>query len=158
MKNLARLLSLAGGLLLSWGALSADLPRVGYVAINVADEKRSMDFYVGLLGMELRERVSAPTLSETALQFGKDERDTGVLLVHRTDRAKPYDVGDGFSRTIINVANIEAVMKRLADAGVKVVKPITELPNMKTNWRTLKLKYAMVKDPDDYTVELVQFE
>jgi lactoylglutathione lyase len=140
---------LAASLLLVRQAVSADLPRVAYVALNVADEKRAMDFYVGLIGMELRTRITPlPNLTETLLGF-KDSQAAGVLLVRRGDRDKPYEVGDGFSRTIIDVSNIDALMKKLTDAGVKVVRPVTAMPS-------LKLKYAMVKDPDGYTVEFVQ--
>ena len=131
-------------------ANTAELPRVGYVALNVSDEKRALDFYVGLVGMEERSRITPlPALTEILLGFGKDPKDAGVLLVHRADHDKPYEVGDGFSRTIINVANIETVMKKMSDAGVNVVRPVTEM-------KSLKLKYAMVKDPDGYTVEFVQ--
>lgn len=140
---------LAASLLLARQAASADLPRVAYVALNVADEKRAMDFYVGLIGMELRTRITpVPNLTETLLGF-KDSQAAGVLLVRRGDRDKPYEVGDGFSRTIIDVNNIDALMKKLSDAGVKVVRSVTAMPS-------LKLKYAMVKDPDGYTVEFVQ--
>ena len=140
---------LVASLLLVCQAVSADLPRVAYVALNVADEKRAMDFYVGLIGMELRARITpVPNLTETLLGF-KDSQAAGVLLVRRGDRDKPYEVGDGFSRTIIDVNNIDALMKRLTDAGVKVVRSVTAMPS-------LKLKYAMVKDPDGYTVEFVQ--
>jgi lactoylglutathione lyase len=148
---LAKLLS--GVLLLGWHpAHAADSPRIGYVALNVADEKRALDFYVGLMGMQERRRIAPlPTLTEILLGFGTDSHDAGVLLVLHGDRTKAYEVGDGFSRTIINVTNIDAVMKRLIDGGVKVTKAITEM-------KSLKLKYAMVKDPDGYTVELVQAE
>jgi lactoylglutathione lyase len=145
-----RLLGLAATIMLVAQAGAADLPRVGYVALNIGDEKRALDFYVGLVGMEERGRITPlPALTEILLGFGKDPKDAGVLLVHRADHDKPYDVGDGFSRTIINVADIDAMMKKMSDGGVKIVRPVTEM-------KSLKLKYAMVKDPDGYTVEFVQ--
>jgi lactoylglutathione lyase len=125
-------------------------PRLSYVALNVLDEKRALDFYVGVLGMSERRRVvPIPTLTEILLGFTKNPDDPGVLLMVRTGRDKPYEMGDAFSRFIIDVPNLDAMVKRLSDAGVKLFRPITEV-------KDLQLKYAMVKDPDGFTIELIQ--
>jgi predicted enzyme related to lactoylglutathione lyase len=58
-------------------------------------------------------------------------------------------MGDAFSRFIIDVPNLEIMVKRLSDAGIKLLRPITEV-------KDLQLKYAMVKDPDGFTIELIQ--
>jgi lactoylglutathione lyase len=125
-------------------------PRIGYVALNVFDEKRALDFYVGVLGMSERRRVlPTPALTEILLGFTKNPDDPGVLLMVRQGRDKPYDMGDGFSRFIIDVANLETTVKHLTDAGVKLVRPITDV-------KDLQLRYAMVKDPDGYLIEIIQ--
>ncbi len=125
-------------------------PRIGYVALNVLDEKRALDFYVGVLGMSERRRVApSATLTEILLGFTKNPEDPGVLLMVRAGRDKPYELGDGFSRFIVDVANLEATVKHLTDAGVKLARPITEV-------KDLQLRYCMVKDPDGYLIELIQ--
>jgi lactoylglutathione lyase len=125
-------------------------PRLSYVALNVFDEKRALDFYVGVLGMTERRRVVPnPALTEILLGFTKDPSDPGVLLVIRGGRDRPYDVGDGYSRFILDVANLDKTVKRLTDAGVKLFRPVTEV-------KDLNLRYAMVKDPDGYLIEFVQ--
>lgn len=125
-------------------------PRLSYVALNVFDEKRALDFYVGVLGMKERRRVVPnPALTEILLGFTQDSSDPGVLLVIRGGRDRPYDVGDGFSRFILDVANLDKTVKRLTDAGVKLFRPVTEV-------KDLNLRYAMVKDPDGYLIEFVQ--
>jgi lactoylglutathione lyase len=125
-------------------------PRLSYVALNVLDEKRSLDFYVGVLGMSERRRIAPnAAFKEILLGFTQSPDDAGVLLVVRAGRDKPYEIGDGFSRFILHVANLDAIAKHLADAGVKLVRPITEVKDP-------PLRYAMLKDPDGYLIELVQ--
>jgi lactoylglutathione lyase len=125
-------------------------PRVSYVALNVFDEKRSLDFYVGILGMSERRRITpSAAFTEILLGFTQNPDDTGVLLMVRAGRDKPYDLGDGFSRFIVDVANLDSTVKHLNDAGIKLVRPIAEV-------KDLKLRYALVKDPDGYLIELIQ--
>ncbi len=131
-----------------WAAEPA--PRLSYVALNVFDEKRALDFYVGVLGMVERRRVvPTPALTEILLGFTQDPTDPGVLLVIRGGRDRPYDAGDGFSRFILHVANLDKTVKHLTDAGVTLFRPVTDV-------KALNLRYAMVKDPDGYLIELVQ--
>jgi lactoylglutathione lyase len=125
-------------------------PRLSYVALNVLDEKRSLDFYVGVLGMSERRRiVPNAALKEILLGFTQNPDGPGVLLVVRAGRDKPYEIGDGYSRFILDVANLDATVKHLTDAGVKMLRPITDV-------KDLQLRYAMLKDPDGYLIELVQ--
>jgi lactoylglutathione lyase len=69
--------------------------------------------------------------------------------MHRADRATPYQIGGGFSRTIIRVSDVAGMVQRLTQAGVAIVRPPTEVAN-------LKLTYAMVRDPDGYLIEFIQ--
>jgi lactoylglutathione lyase len=148
---LTRLLIMGMALLASQLLCAAEPPpRLSYVALNVYDEKRALDFYKGVLGMTERRRiVPNPALTEILLGFTQDSSDPGVLLVIRGGRDKPYDMGDGFSRFILDVANLDRTVKHLTDAGLKLFRPITEV-------KELGLRYAMIKDPDGYLIEFVQ--
>ena len=122
---------------------------LAYTSYSVLDQKRALDFYVGLLGMTERQRITpSPGVTEIVLGFDK-ERTPGILLMHRADRTKPYEIGDGFSRTIIHVSDIKAMVQKLTQAGVTIVRPPTEVAS-------LKLTYAMVRDPDGYLIEFIQ--
>jgi lactoylglutathione lyase len=151
--NLARLLMLTAGLSILTGRVSLAAeppPRLSYVALNVLDEKRALDFYIGVMGMTERRRITpSPAFKEIVLGFTANPQDAGVLLVVRAGHDKPYEVGDGFSRFILDVANLDAMVKRVTTAGVVMVRPITDV-------KDLKLRYAMLKDPDGYTIELVE--
>lgn len=127
-------------------AIKAEL---AYTSYSVLDQKRALDFYVGLLGMSERQRITpSPGVTEIVLGFDK-ERTPGILLMHRADRTTPYQIGDGFSRTIIHVSDVKAMVQRLTAAKVAIVRPPTEVAD-------LKLTYAMVRDPDGYLIEFIE--
>ncbi|HKS55180.1 MAG TPA: VOC family protein [Steroidobacteraceae bacterium] len=122
---------------------------LAYTSYSVLDQKRALDFYVGLLGMTERQRITpSPGVTEIVLGFDK-ERTPGILLMHRADRTTPYQIGDGFSRTIIHVSDVKAMVQRLSAANVAIVRPPTEVAD-------LKLTYAMVRDPDGYLIEFIE--
>jgi lactoylglutathione lyase len=127
-------------------AIKAEL---AYTSYYVLDQKRALDFYVGLLGMSERQRITpSPGVTEIVLGFDQ-ERTPGILLMHRADRTTPYQIGDGFSRTIIHVSDLKAMVQKLTDAKVAIVRPPTEVAD-------LKLAYAMVRDPDGYLIEFIE--
>jgi lactoylglutathione lyase len=124
--------------------------QLAYTSYYVLDEKRALDFYVGQLGMVERQRITPSAgVTEIVLGFDKDPNTPGILLMHKADRTTPYQIGDGFSRTIIHVSDIKAIVERLTKAGVTIVRQPTEVAN-------LKLTYAMVRDPDGWLIEFIQ--
>ncbi len=124
--------------------------QLAYTSYYVLDQKRALDFYVGQLGMVERQRITpSPGVTEIVLGFDKEPNAPGILLMHKADRTTPYTIGDGFSRTIIHVSDIKAMMQRLTQAGVTVVRQPTEVAS-------LKLSYSMVRDPDGYLIEFIQ--
>lgn len=123
---------------------------LAFTSYYVLDQKRALDFYVGLLGMSERQRITPSAgVTEIVLGFDKDPKTPGILLMHRADRTAPYQIGDGFSRTIIHVSDVKAMVQRLTHAGVAIVRPPTEVAS-------LKLTYAMVRDPDGYLIEFIE--
>ena len=129
---------------------AADAPRLAYTSYYVLDQKRALDFYVGLLGMSERQRITPSAgVTEIVLGFDKEPTSPGILLMHKADRTTPYTIGDGFSRTIIHVSYVKAMVQRLTQAGVAITRPPTEVAS-------LKLTYAMVRDPDGYLIEFLE--
>jgi lactoylglutathione lyase len=132
------------------GLQSARADALAYTSYYVLDQKRALDFYVGQLGMVERQRITPSAgVTEIVLGFDKNPGTPGILLMHKADRTAPYQIGDGFSRTIITVPDIKATMQRLTQAGVPVVREPTEVAS-------LRLTYAMVRDPDGYLIEFIQ--
>jgi catechol 2,3-dioxygenase-like lactoylglutathione lyase family enzyme len=129
--------------------LNALKPRILHVAYHVADIDRALAFYVGVLGMKEQMRIDlSKTLHEVVLNF-PETKGGGVILMWDTARAQPLQIGDGYSRIVLNVADVEAALQQLVQQKTPVVTPLTDAGPM---------RYAMVKDPDGYVIELLQFK
>jgi catechol 2,3-dioxygenase-like lactoylglutathione lyase family enzyme len=123
-------------------------PRVSHVAYHVADIERALAFYKGVLG--LQEQLRLPLgggLQEVILGF-PNAQGAGVILMWNTEQPAAREHGNGYSRFVLNVSDIDAAMTHLLAHDVPVVTPISSVGAM---------KYAMVKDPDGYVIELLQF-
>lgn len=129
--------------------LNALKPRILHVAYHVADIDRALAFYVGVLGMKEQMRLDlSKTLHEVILNF-PEGKGGGVILMWDTARAQPLQIGDGYSRFVLNVADVDAALAQLAKHDTPVVTPPTNAGPM---------RYAMVKDPDGYVIELLQLK
>jgi lactoylglutathione lyase len=122
-------------------------PRILHVAYHVTDIDRALAFYVGVLGMkeQLRMKLAAGE-QEVVLAF-PESKGSGVILMWNTERKAPYQLGDSYSRFIVRVSDVDAALKHITDHGAPVVTPATQAGSM---------RYAMVKDPDGYVIELLQ--
>lgn len=130
--------------------LNAYKPQVLHVAYHVADIERALGFYVGVLGMKETMRIPlGKNKAEVILQF-PESKSAGVVLMWSTDRekTKPIDMGEGYSRFILRVSDIDASFAHLVKHQAPVVTEVTSAGNF---------KYAMLKDPDGYIIELIQF-
>ena len=124
-------------------------PRVGMVSYHVADIQRSLDFYVGVLGMTERGRFPGvgPDEHELVLSY-PGSAGAWVMLMWNSKRSDPYKKGDGYSRFTIVVSDANAAMSYLQQRDVPVLVPVSAANNV---------LWAVVKDPDGYMIELLQF-
>lgn len=122
-------------------------PRIIHVAYHVSDIERALRFYVGTLGLEERMRMKLGNgLHEVVLGY-PDGKGSGLILMWNTDRNAPYTLGEGYSRLILHVSDVDAALRYLVEKNVQVTQEATQAG---------KLKYAMIKDPDGYLIELLQ--
>ena len=84
---------------------------------------------------------------ESVLAF-PDNKGSGVILVSQESRTEPYVHGDGYSRLVLKLSDLDAAVSQLQAQDVKFTKPITEGPQ--------GMRYAMFADPDGYIIELLQ--
>lgn len=126
-------------------------PRVLYTAYHVQDLDRSLAFYVGLLGLREVTRFQLPSGEwECVLSFvGEDGKPTGagLILMWQAEREGGYALGDGYSRVVFKVSDLEAAAAHLTANDVKFSVPPTQAGNM---------RFALFRDPDGYTLELLQ--
>jgi lactoylglutathione lyase len=129
--------------------LNAFKPRLSHVSYHVADIDRALRFYVQVLGMkELLRLQVGKTLHEAVLGFA-DPRAGGVILMWNTERKEPIEQTHGYSRLILTVADVDGALQHLVKHETKVVTQPTDAG---------AFRYAMVKDPDGYVIELLQIK
>ncbi|HMJ15550.1 MAG TPA: VOC family protein [Polyangiaceae bacterium] len=129
--------------------LNAFRPRIAFVTYNVENIERALAFYVGVLGMQ--EQMRFPIgggMNEVVLAF-PDSKASSLVLIWRDEDAVPIQHGDGYSRFVIRVSDIDCAAAALAESGVVLQTPPTDAGS---------LRFAMLRDPDGYLIELLQFK
>jgi catechol 2,3-dioxygenase-like lactoylglutathione lyase family enzyme len=120
----------------------------GFLALNVSDVERSATFYTDVVGLTIQRRFVEGDARYVFLDVRGNSSFPRLALAQNLKRDKPYTLGDGYSRCAFFVPDLQAVLKRASAAGVK-----TEL---QTDSQATRLKVAILKDPDGYSVELLQ--
>lgn len=127
-------------------------PRVLYTAYHVRDLERSLAFYAGVLGMREAMRFQLPSGEwECVMAFPDAEgkpQGAGIILMWREDRDADYELGDGYSRLVIKVSDVDAAIASIAPHAVPIVVPPSDAGSM---------RFAICSDPDGYQVEFLQF-
>jgi lactoylglutathione lyase len=125
--------------------------RILHTMLRVTNLQRSLDFYIGALGMRLLRRQDYPSGRFTLAFVGYDDEETGsaLELTHNWDQLEPQTIGTAYGHIAIAVTDIYASCAELAECGVK----ITRAPGPMKFSPTL---IAFVEDPDGYKVELIE--
>lgn len=122
-----------------------------HTMLRVLDLEKSLDFYVGKLGMTLLRKTDYPT-GEFTLAFvgyGDEKTNTVIELTHNWGQKEPYTIGSGFGHLALGVPDIYGVCKVLEEAGVKIPRPPGP---MKHGGSVI----AFIEDPDGYKIELIE--
>jgi len=118
-----------------------------HTCVRVVDPKASIRFYEAL-GFEQTGRLNFESAYNVYLGLpGDGDR---LELTVNVGRTEPYDLGDGYNHVAVTVADIDAVVARLADLRVQ-----PEKPPYKPGGRDDLPRIAFVADPDGYRVELI---
>lgn len=127
------------------------LPRLMHTMIRVVDLPRSLDFYVGRLGMRLLRQTDYPDGRFTNTFVGYEDEDAGAVLELTTnwDRTEPYEFGSAWGHLAIGVEDLHAFVASLRERGVKVLR---EPGPMAGGGREI----AFIADPDGYRIEVLQ--
>lgn len=122
-----------------------------HTMLRVVDLEKSLDFYVGKLGMTLLRKTDYPS-GEFTLAFvgyGDEKNNTVIELTHNWGQKEPYTIGTGFGHLALGVPDIYGVCKVLEEAGVKIPRPPGP---MKHGGSVI----AFIEDPDGYKIELIE--
>jgi len=120
--------------------------RLRYTAIEVTNLERSIQFYTGILGMNLVRRVQVP---ETFGEFGilKTEGSDHWLEVNWYGNQQQYRAGDGLDHLAFEVGNLDTALAELKTKGIEPVSYIRDTP---------RARWTYIGDPDGIWVELFQ--
>lgn len=132
--------------------IAVPLPnRLLHTMIRVRDLGRSLDFYVGLLGMRLLRLKDFPDGKFTLAFVGYgDESSTAVIELTHNWGTHDYDLGTAWGHIALGVADVDRAVAELRAVGVSVVRPAGPLKGDPSE------VIAFIEDPDGYRIELIQ--
>jgi lactoylglutathione lyase len=134
-----------------WGEQS-ERPRVLHSMIRVRDVDASLRFYRDGLGMSVLDRYDFEPgqFSILFLSFaGYRDGPAALELTYNWNRTEDYTHGSGYGHVAIGVPDVPATYERLASFGAtQVVAPKSMVAGAPL--------LAFVKDPDGYSIELIQ--
>jgi lactoylglutathione lyase len=121
-----------------------------HTMLRVGDLQRSVDFYRKAFGMkEIRRRdVPAGKYTLAFVGFGEEEDNTLIELTYNYGVEK-YELGGAFGHLAVGVPDVAAACEQAAAAGGTITRPAGPVQHGTTI-------IAFVKDPDGYSIELVQ--
>lgn len=123
--------------------------RLAHTMIRVSDLEKSLEFYCGLLGMQVLRRTDYPEgkFTNTFIGYGPEATHPTIEITHNWDQGAAYDLGNGWGHLCVEAPDVYAACDQLAAAGVKITRPAGP---MKHGTRVI----AFIEDPDGYKVEL----
>ena len=118
--------------------------RILHTMLRVGDLRRSLDFYTGVLGMQLLRQQDYPDGKFTLafIGFGPESEQAAIELTYNygVDR---YELGTAF------VDDAYRACEEIRARGGKVVREAGPMKHGRT-------VIAFVEDPDGYRIELIQ--
>ena len=117
---------------------------VGNIAIYVTDLERSERFYVDVLGLSVRARITADVVDEVILGAA-DGVGSALMLARAKPVAAPV-VPSGIWKIFLDTDDVATLFDAAVSAGASAVMAPTRLEQY-------RVTIAMVTDPDGYVVE-----
>ncbi|WP_338848579.1 lactoylglutathione lyase [Massilia sp. W12] len=121
-----------------------------HTMLRVGDLQRSIDFYTGVLGMQLLRKSENPEYKYTLafLGYGSNPEHAEIELTYNWGVEK-YEIGTAFGHLALGVDDIYATCEALRAAG----GVITREPGPVKGGSTV---IAFLQDPDGYKIELIE--
>lgn len=106
--------------------------------INSRDAQKAIDFYAKLFDWKIS--------NAEAMQYGLV--DTGVKMGINGGISKVEEGANSFVTVYVQVEDPQAYLDKAVSLGAKIIRPVTEIPNMVT--------YALFTDPDGNTFGIIK--
>ena len=122
--------------------------------IRVGDLQRSIDFYTGVMGMELLRTTDRPEQKYKLAFVGYGDESKGAVLEltynYGVDR---YELGTAYGHIAIGVPDVAATCSAVRDKAAALGGAITREPGPVKGGTTV---IAFITDPDGYKIELIE--
>jgi lactoylglutathione lyase len=125
------------------------MPKPVHSMVRVLDETRSVEFYRRAMGLEIVERI--PFDSFTLIYMRDPASTFEVELTINHGRTEPYQLGDGYGHLAVVVDDLEAQRARMEQAGASP----GQIKSLDRDGALLA-RFFFVKDPDGYSIEVLQ--
>lgn len=124
--------------------------RIKHTNYIITDVERTLKFYGEAFGMRLLKRIDVEELriSLVFIGYGEIETTTTLELTYVWD-VKPLEMGLGYKHICIGTNNIQQAFDRAIKSGASVV----HAPYKPTY---ADVETSFVRDPDGYTIEIMQ--
>lgn len=121
-----------------------------HTMLRVGNLERSLAFYTQALGMTLLRKADNPTYKYTLafVGYGDEQSNSVIELTYNWDESE-YEQGTAFGHIAIGVQDIYTTCKHIVKLGYDISRP----PGPVAGGSTI---IAFVKDPDGYSVELIE--
>ena len=124
--------------------------RILHTMLRVGDLRRSVDFYTGVLGMQLMRTTDRPDQKYSLAFVGYgDELDGAVLELTYNHGVERYDLGTAYGHVAIEVPDAAAACAAVHAKGGCVTREAGPVKGGST-------VIAFVQDPDGYKIELIE--
>lgn len=121
-----------------------------HTMLRVGNLQRSIDFYTTCFDMQLlrQKDYEGGRFTLAFLGYGAETENTVIELTHNWD-TESYEIGNGFGHLAIGVSDIYSTCDKLREKGAV----ITREPGPMKHGNTV---IAFLKDPDGYSIELIE--
>jgi len=124
---------------------------IDHIAITVRDLNESLEFYTKLLGLTVVRKMETPDMNIVFLQAGETKIELFGLKKEKTNAPIPIGTKDlGLKHIAFKVDNVEALAKDLKDKGINFIRGPEKT--------VAGLTIAFFKDPNDVSIELIQWK
>lgn len=124
--------------------------RILHTMLRVGDMDRSVNFYTGVMGMNLIRITERPDQGYSLAFVGYGTEEEGAVLeLTYNHGVSEYEMGTAYGHIAIAVEDAYAACDKIAAAGGQITRPAGPVKGGST-------VIAFVQDPDGYKIELIQ--
>lgn len=130
--------------------------RILHTMLRVSDLSASLDFYVGTLGMSLLRLQDFPEGRFTLafVGYGEEDHDAVLELTHNWDQ-QTYQHGTRFGHIALAVEAMERVWGAVLASNIEVMRAPSQM-SFKSADGARPDMIAFIRDPDGYSIELIE--